>query len=222
MVHFTQPFQLKGSTGLLEIKYSKAQAATARLLLSYIDPIKGREPTNFDAAYGFPLPTNGALVPLADIAEAHDRLSHEIALFDALLKTGRAKNLRTRMWVGANLLVEAFLSNDRRFFVLTQFEDASAPGSRQARFSLTPVEESLFIQSLHEISELATAFESFLECAEGAPPQTNFEPNAPKDSGVIGDKVSRPTSKRRGKKDTFAESPLPTWPVKITSGEEEG
>lgn len=222
MVHFTQPFQLKGSTGLLEIKHSKAQAATARLLLSYIDPIKGREPTNFDAAYGFPLPTNGALAPLREVVEAHGRLVHEMALFDALAQSGSAKNLRARMWVGVNLLVEAFLSNDRRFFVLTQFEDPRAPGSRQARFSLTPVEESLFIQSLHEISELATAFESFLECAEGAPPQTNFEPNAPKDSGVIGDKVSRPTSKRRSKKDTFTESQLPAWPVRITSGDDEG
>jgi len=222
MVHFTQPFQLKGSTGLLEIKYSKAQAATARLLLSYIDPIKGREPTNFDAAYGFPLPTNGALVPLADIVEAHDRLSHEIALFDALLKTGRAKNLRTRMWVGANLLVEGFLSNDRRFFVLTQFEDASAPGSRQARFSLSPAEESQFMNSIGELSEMARSFAAFLESGEGEPPRTVFEPDPSEDSNLGKEQTSKPTAKRRRNKETFTESPLPAWPVRITSGDDEG
>lgn len=221
MVHFIQPFQLKGSSGSLEIKHAKHQAATARLLLSYIDPIKDREPTNFDAAYGFPLPTNGALVPLADIVEAHDRLTHEIALFDALAKAGSAKNLRTRMWVGANLLVEAFLSNDRRFFVLTQFEDLRAPGSRQARFSIAPAEEARFMNCLLELSEMARGFAAFLESGEGEPPRTMFEPDPSEGSNFGREQTSKPTAKRRGKKETFTESPLPTWPVKITSEEEE-
>lgn len=131
--------------------------------------------------------------------------------------------------ISANALVELFVLNETRTFRLTTFADKRIQGSKDGHYTLDTSGEKLLMEAVRELCDMARDLFSQFDFRQspqarslGKNHERSFMATSKAEDSVQPVVALGPNARRRSRKVDAPSLSLPTWPLKVSSSDQDG
>lgn len=229
MISFCKSFELNRSRGCLDARLLEPGKVEFRLLLEAIGPTLRARAKSLDRNTRSDTQPTAGFWCSESLITLYETLKFEVTLFDSVCSLEGVKRSHVHRWLSANALVELFVLNETRTFRLTTFADKRIPGSKDGHYTLDTSGEKLLMEAVRELCDMARDLFSQFDFRQS--PQARSLGKSHERSFVAASKAEDsvqpvvalgPNGRRRSRKIEPSSVSVPTWPLKVSSSDQDG